>query len=179
VVFGRANMPIFQDDDDELAQNGVPTPERRTTTPPSSKTPSDSVSIRRKLSEESIRTELCEGPLPDSLEKPSTLPEESSNSCFAPPLHGTTDRLEYIERLKRGESPSWPQVGKVGEVVFIALFVPANLLSTTFSWTRGSTMVKQLLPNRSRIPTMRPLYCPPPNSPIPKALLRMKMHKRR
>ncbi|KAK4193774.1 hypothetical protein QBC35DRAFT_371195 [Podospora australis] len=52
-------------------------------------------SLRRQLSEESIRTELCEGPIPDSP------PVETSVS------HPVSDRAELIERLKRGESPTW------------------------------------------------------------------------
>ncbi|KAL2023383.1 hypothetical protein VTK56DRAFT_2740 [Thermocarpiscus australiensis] len=55
--------------------------------------------LSRKLSEESIRTELCEGPIPDSPCRPAT-PEQTVS-------HGVSDRAELIERLKRGESPSW------------------------------------------------------------------------
>ncbi|KAI0140082.1 hypothetical protein F4776DRAFT_615407 [Hypoxylon sp. NC0597] len=54
--------------------------------------------LRRKQSEESISTELCEGPIPDS-PAPRT-PERS------PPTE-CSDRSELIERLKRGESPTW------------------------------------------------------------------------
>ncbi|KAI0423354.1 hypothetical protein F5X98DRAFT_324538 [Xylaria grammica] len=59
-------------------------------------------SLSRKLSEESIRTELCEGPVPDS---PSLLqtPEQANSSSLA----ACTDRADLIERLKRGESPTW------------------------------------------------------------------------
>jgi hypothetical protein len=53
----------------------------------------------RRLSEESIRTELCEGPLLDSPPKPAT-PEEAVSRAVS-------DRAELIERLKRGESPTW------------------------------------------------------------------------
>ncbi|KAK4134232.1 hypothetical protein BT67DRAFT_456193 [Trichocladium antarcticum] len=55
--------------------------------------------LSRRLSEESIRTELCEGPVPDS---PRTLatPERSVP-------HAVSDRAELIARLKRGESPTW------------------------------------------------------------------------
>ncbi|GAB1318998.1 Atos-like conserved domain-containing protein [Madurella fahalii] len=56
--------------------------------------------LTRRLSEESIRTELCEGPVPDTPPKPST-PEQPSVS------HAVSDRAELIERLKRGESPTW------------------------------------------------------------------------
>jgi hypothetical protein len=54
--------------------------------------------LSRKLSEESIRTELCEGPVPDSPPRPRT-PDQESATC--------SDRAELIERLKRGESPTW------------------------------------------------------------------------
>ncbi|KAI1105153.1 hypothetical protein F4804DRAFT_304862 [Jackrogersella minutella] len=54
--------------------------------------------LQRKQSEESISTELCEGPVPD-IEIPRT-PERS------PPTE-CSDRSELIERLKRGESPTW------------------------------------------------------------------------
>ncbi|KAK4204981.1 hypothetical protein QBC40DRAFT_163714 [Triangularia verruculosa] len=63
--------------------------------------PSVQRSLSRKMSEESIRTELCEGPIPDSPPLPpkSTTPE--------PPSHAVSDRAELIERIKRGESPTW------------------------------------------------------------------------
>ncbi|KAI0838917.1 hypothetical protein F5Y06DRAFT_266948 [Hypoxylon sp. FL0890] len=54
--------------------------------------------LRRKQSEESISTELCEGPIPDDLALQT--PERN------PPTE-CSDRSELIERLKRGESPTW------------------------------------------------------------------------
>ncbi|KAJ9148859.1 Succinate dehydrogenase [Pleurostoma richardsiae] len=59
-------------------------------------------SLTRRLSEESLRTELCEGPIPDSPRPPSlrTPPERDVEAA-------TSDRAELIERLKRGESPTW------------------------------------------------------------------------
>lgn len=51
----------------------------------------------RRLSEESIRTDLCEGLVPDSPPRPVT-PQQPQAVC---------DRAELIERLKRGESPTW------------------------------------------------------------------------
>jgi hypothetical protein len=100
-------MPIFQDEDDVLVTDEGPPSEQPTKTPSRSTTPPESISVRRKPSEESIRTELCEGPVLDSLEDLSTYSSEGMNSSFASPLHRTSDRLQYIERLKRGESPSW------------------------------------------------------------------------
>jgi hypothetical protein len=54
--------------------------------------------LARKLSEESIQTELCEGPIPDS-----PLPKIPEKAV----LDAVSDRAELIERLKRGESPTW------------------------------------------------------------------------
>lgn len=64
--------------------------------------------MERKVSEESIRTELCEGPVPDSPEdeRPFATAGLASNFKF-PQTAGTSDRVELIERLKRGESPTW------------------------------------------------------------------------
>ncbi|EPE25815.1 hypothetical protein GLAREA_01727 [Glarea lozoyensis ATCC 20868] len=107
VHFGPASMPIFQDDDDTLVPEKGPPSEQPTNPRSRSTTPPESVSMRRKSSEESIRTELCEGPVLESLEDLSSYSPEGLNSCFASPLHRTSDRLQYIERLKRGDSPSW------------------------------------------------------------------------
>ncbi|KAJ8129448.1 hypothetical protein O1611_g4185 [Lasiodiplodia mahajangana] len=70
-------------------------------------------SLPRKLSEESIRTELCEGPVlesPVSSTPPPPPPpaqasdrDDGSNSV----AYTYTDRAELIERLKKGESPAW------------------------------------------------------------------------
>lgn len=57
--------------------------------------------LSRRVSEESIRTELCEGPVPDSPPKPAT-PEKIIDNAVS-----VSDRSELIERLKRGESPTW------------------------------------------------------------------------
>ncbi|KAK3379991.1 hypothetical protein B0T24DRAFT_521318 [Lasiosphaeria ovina] len=56
--------------------------------------------LSRRVSEESIRTELCEGPLLDSPPRKPTTPEQPLPSAVS-------DRAELIERLKRGESPTW------------------------------------------------------------------------
>ena len=63
--------------------------------------------IMRKMSEESIRTEDCEGPIPDiamedaseGQEKGIRLENEGEILC--------SDRAELMERIKRGESPTW------------------------------------------------------------------------
>lgn len=85
------NMPIFQDDlePDRHRHPGRPSPLQREPTS----------SVLRRLSEESLPTELCEGPVPNDPTRPTTprIDEEAAISC----------RAELIERLKRGESPTW------------------------------------------------------------------------
>ncbi|KAK0629964.1 hypothetical protein B0T17DRAFT_489002 [Bombardia bombarda] len=59
--------------------------------------------LSRRVSEESIRTELCEGPVPDS--PPPHPPKSATPEQLLSNL--VSDRTELIERLKRGESPTW------------------------------------------------------------------------
>ena len=58
----------------------------------------------RRMSEESIRTEDCEGPIPDDAMVDVGL-ENDQNSNMGEAV--CTDRAELIERIKRGESPTW------------------------------------------------------------------------
>jgi hypothetical protein len=97
-------MPIFQDD---IADG-------RSSTPPSrsdfeAQEPPQAVLImRRKVSEESIRTELCEGPISDSPPgHDMTAPHDMKIEISPEPSKGVSDRVELIERLKKGESPTW------------------------------------------------------------------------
>ncbi|KAL0933104.1 uncharacterized protein CTRU02_212067 [Colletotrichum truncatum] len=97
-------MPIFQDDLDHPVaaadaagaepQHLISTQQQQQHQHQQNMTPS----LTRKLSEESIRTELCEGPILEN-SRPST-PETDAAAA-------TSDRAELIERLKRGESPTW------------------------------------------------------------------------
>ncbi|KAK8868152.1 hypothetical protein PGQ11_006730 [Apiospora arundinis] len=97
-------MPIFQEDSEHQE---VPVERAAMASSPSS-LDSEALHLRgrqilaRKTSEESIRTELCEGPIPDS-PRPTT-PEKTSEGEDPAPC---SDRAELIERLKRGESPTW------------------------------------------------------------------------
>lgn len=60
----------------------------------------------RKFSEESIRTEFCDGPVDSQSWIPSSQPERDpvghmeGGTCIS-------DRAELMERIKRGESPTW------------------------------------------------------------------------
>ncbi|KAI0449193.1 hypothetical protein F5B21DRAFT_62819 [Xylaria acuta] len=100
-------------------------------------------SLSRKLSEESIRTELCEGPVPDS-PPPLPLPHLAQN-----PDHSNTsspatctDRAVLIERLKRGESPTW-----IPHCYFESVWSQQQPpISPTRSPTRGTAVPLSLLP---------------------------------
>ncbi|TWU70725.1 hypothetical protein ED733_000922 [Metarhizium rileyi] len=84
-------MPIFQDD---LEPDRDLHPSQPTTLQPEPVSPA-----LRRLSEESLPTELYEGPVPNSPRRPST-PRIDDETAI-------TSRAELIERLKRGESPAW------------------------------------------------------------------------
>ncbi|KAL7971064.1 hypothetical protein HDV63DRAFT_341802 [Trichoderma sp. SZMC 28014] len=84
-------MPIFQDDIEHV---------------PPAPSPSGSLRIEparswnRRFSEESLRLEECEGPIPDSLEARPSISKSDEETRVS-------DRAELIQRLKRGESPTW------------------------------------------------------------------------
>lgn len=89
-------MPIFQDDLDHHS--------------PVNPSPIDVAATGlRRLSEESIRTELCEGPIPDSPRRTQT-----SRSDDGPAI---SDRIALIERLKRAQSPTWIPNHHLGSIL--------------------------------------------------------------
>jgi len=96
-------MPIFQDDFG--SDRSTPPPPKLTTCVLPS--PDERDVLKRKLSEESIRTELCEGPLLEDSEEPVAGSAAETTTKFLYPIHGTSDRVELMECLKRGESPTW------------------------------------------------------------------------
>ncbi|PTB70776.1 hypothetical protein BBK36DRAFT_1108726 [Trichoderma citrinoviride] len=80
-------MPIFQDDICHVSPASGPVGIE------------PAAARNRRLSEESLRTELCEGPVLDGPMHLST-PKADEEA-------GISDRAELIQRLKRGESPTW------------------------------------------------------------------------
>src|SRR5579862_6744449 len=60
----------------------------------------------RRPSEESIRTQFLDGPLPDCDVEP-TSPTQDVLTAMTDANLGISDRAELIERIKRGESPTW------------------------------------------------------------------------
>lgn len=102
----HSTMPIFQIDLKRRESAEQPSASTPTSMPTPAMAPTpdgfhhDNL-LRRKQSEESIRTELCEGPISDSPAPPtSQTPERDLTTACS-------DRSELIERLKKGESPTW------------------------------------------------------------------------
>ncbi|KAI1459326.1 hypothetical protein F4805DRAFT_421167 [Annulohypoxylon moriforme] len=94
-------MPMFQIDLERRESAEQPTSPTSPTPPTMASQPAqgqEDSTLRRKQSEESISTELCEGPIPD-IPAPQTPERTLPTEC--------SDRSELIERLKRGESPTW------------------------------------------------------------------------
>lgn len=95
-------MPMFREDDEGQEKSSGPADSHYPDSAPIPiQTPPglERWLTPRRLSEESIRTDLCEGLVPESPPVPAT-PER-------PVTHLVSDRAELIERLKRGESPTW------------------------------------------------------------------------
>ncbi|KGQ06994.1 hypothetical protein BBAD15_g7719 [Beauveria bassiana D1-5] len=94
-------MPIFQEDIDHARPPlGQPLLSLPSLPQSAARLVDDAPLGPRCLSEESLPVELCEGPIPDSPVKCFQTPENHNGSHIL-------DRTELIERLKRGESPSW------------------------------------------------------------------------
>ncbi|CAN8103145.1 unnamed protein product [Discula destructiva] len=104
-------MPFFSDTRDDEKVGSTPETEAEThPLPVHGLDPSSA--LRYRPSEESIRTELCEGPLlAEEFESENQVPE-SEERCTS--VASTSDRTELIERLKRGESPTWVPHRRVG-----------------------------------------------------------------
>lgn len=88
-------MPIFQESEKSLRFR-----------PWDSTLPQHDVA-KRKCSEESIRTEFCDGPEPEGLEWNRMDEAERGPESSTAAGTRTSDRAELIERIKRGESPTW------------------------------------------------------------------------
>ncbi|KAH8681148.1 hypothetical protein BX600DRAFT_13219 [Xylariales sp. PMI_506] len=126
-------MPFFQEDLERRESAGGTT---AMASPPAPSEPTEledrDQRLSRKHSEESIRTELCEGLIPES-PRPRTPEAEQVTAC--------SDRTELIERLKRGESPTW---------------IPNRHLESVWSQ-------RPVTPSRSPKPTAdSPTLLPPP-----------------
>ena len=92
-------MPVFHDPDRRLAV----AKEEKQLSPPSARP----AVFMRKPSEDSIRTEFCDGPEPDPPNWIAALEEKADKMTGRENGNCTSDRAELIERIKRGESPTW------------------------------------------------------------------------
>ncbi|KAG7006781.1 hypothetical protein G7Y79_00013g035530 [Physcia stellaris] len=92
-------MPVFHDPDRLLLDNRHRSKNEQTPHPPAT--------IMRKPSEESIRTEFCDGPEPDPPDWITMLEDKAASMATKEEENRTSDRAELIERIKRGESPTW------------------------------------------------------------------------
>ena len=91
-------MPIFNDPELRLAS--AKRDFKVTTEDPSP-------TVMRKPSEESIRTEFCDGPEPETPTWIAALEDKAAAMATKENGIRTSDRAELIERIKRGESPTW------------------------------------------------------------------------
>lgn len=94
-------MPIFHDTDCHTLSR-----------PPPALESGGYDSIMRRPSEESIRTEFCDGPVPDADEE-GTMSVDNTMGATSDAKVETSDRAELIERIKKGESPTWIPSGTV------------------------------------------------------------------
>ena len=92
-------MPVFHDPELRLAsdkeEKGV-----------SEKSPSLPATMRRP-SEESIRTEFCDGPEPEVPRWTTHLENQATAIDGKEQATSTSDRAELIKRIKSGKSPTW------------------------------------------------------------------------
>ncbi|POR36227.1 Uncharacterized protein TPAR_03606 [Tolypocladium paradoxum] len=128
-------MPIFQADLDLEHPSPCrdPEPEAIEVEPPSPRL--------RRLSEESLRIELCEGPVPDSPAHPSTPRSEDDGA--------TSNRTELIERLKRGESPTWIPNRHLESILQQGDTVHVNRTPRSSSRSPGLLPAAQITPERN------------------------------
>lgn len=68
--------------------------------------------IMRRPSEERLKTEFFDGPVPAAGER-GTLPVENVMATISQAKLETRNRAELIKRIKRGESPTWIPSGTV------------------------------------------------------------------
>ncbi|CAK7227796.1 hypothetical protein SBRCBS47491_006690 [Sporothrix bragantina] len=174
-------MPMFEDTM-ELAQSGELPPKEPSPPPPRpsspverASTPSKPISIptspyhSRRMSEESIRTELCEGPLSTSpsplprsfTSRPSPAAPTQNNTAIRPPPQTppswdncgqVTDRAELIERIKRGESPTWVPNRHLGAVYQSRTPTPSSRPPSAGTPTTASALLPPADITPERIP---------------------------
>ena len=95
--------------------------------------------IMRKPSEESIRTEFCDGPLFEESAVELVPPLQEDESLYRTERRETSDRAELIERIKRGEKPNWVPSRKVSHFKQLNSILIASIgICTPFCSGTGS-----------------------------------------
>ncbi|EPE06102.1 hypothetical protein F503_02931 [Ophiostoma piceae UAMH 11346] len=206
-------MPMFEDDTG-LAQGGKPFQQelrgqkehkeqsdyssRQSPSPPNDRpnTPSKPIAIPapssspyngRRMSEESIRTELCEGPVstgPSPLPlsfgaRPSQGPNERHDvpprpRPSTPPSRDSasiTDRAELIDRIKRGESPAWVPNRHVSKLELFEAATDSATESALLTWPLQLENIfhKQTSQSPTRSPRTPSSGTPTPTNLLPAA----------
>lgn len=100
-------MPMVQDEDDYVQSTAPTSP---IFTFPKRSYPDLKGGLKGRPAEDSVQAGFHDGPLDSpALEAPPA--HEGGHAGFGTDIHrpkrGVCDRIEYIQRLKRGESPSW------------------------------------------------------------------------
>lgn len=160
-------MPIFHDPDrllfthKESFESEAPTHSVRT--------------AMRKPSEESIRTEFCDGPEPSPPSWIQALEDEAASMAVKERENRTSDRAELIKRIKRGNGPTW-----VPNQAFQEEYIKHDGKRAS-SPTQGTERTRELLPFLPplEIPKPKPtsqspsqaVLCPPPEIQRPRSAL--------
>lgn len=87
--------------------------------------------VMRKPSEESIRTEFCDGPEPEVPTWIAALEDKAAVMAGKENGARTSDRAELMERIKRGESPTWVPNSAVSHWLYI-IEQQERLFTTSF-----------------------------------------------
>ncbi|KAH8173320.1 chromosome segregation during meiosis domain-containing protein [Sarocladium implicatum] len=142
-------MPIFQADLDSDRLPAAQPQLQRQTVP----LPDPAASRLRRLSEESLRTELCEGPVPDS--PPEDVSPSRSPSEIKSPQTPLSDRADLIERLKRAQSPPWLTNRRVESFLQSTAIVdpPRPPRSPSASSATSLLPAAQITPEKDRVPS--------------------------
>ena len=139
-------MPMLSDPDRRFDGQGTGT--RQLTKPATPPPP-----LRNRDSDESIRTEFCDGPLPEDL--PSKPADSLNFPIFVEPQEErpvSQSRQDLIARIKRGENPTWAPSTKVIST-FLNNSSDARSISLFNAWQKISCclQVDSNLLNRTKL----------------------------
>lgn len=129
-------MPVFHDPDLRLASDKE---EKR-----ASEEAASPLATMRRPSEESIRTEFCDGPEPEVPRWITALENQATAIDGKEQAASTSDRAELIKRIKSGESPTWVPSEALKQE--IATFEPKKDLSPQLASAENQACANLLPP---------------------------------